>query len=1121
MKKDSSRDTFDARKHHSRVLMQQGRVQLDADWNEQGDIVAHRIETETSDIIGVCGGPLRNAAFEITADNLDVVFDPQDSTERRRLDPLSTGDFHIGAGRYYVDGLLCENEQVTSYLNQPDLPDAEAITLPGVYMVYVDVWQRHLTALDDPSIREIALGGPDTATRAKIVWQVKYLFAADFAARSAVNCLSQFERFDQLIKAGDGKLSARTNPEQADTNPCLVPPGAGYIGLENQLYRVEIHQGGPGLDVTSGEAGTPVTRVQNTNDQITVSGGSWEKGRAVEMFSSKAGSDPMNGTLAFITNVEGSTLTLNIDVSKIKLDELRLRNVEAIYKWSRNNGVIVTTIESINDKEITVHDLGPDEVLGFKEGQWVEIIDDGLELNGQSGQLALIATIDPAINLITLTDVVSLPGGVDKKRHPKIRGWDGGVGAVKFHPNDAEDHYLDLENGVQVSFSFDQIALPFLGTLKTGDYWTIPARTATADAQSGNIEWPHDTNNRPVALLPFGIKHHYCRLAMAHFDGTEFVEIEDCRHLFPPVTELTSLFYVSGDGQEAMPNDPLPQLLQVGVFNGRWPVAGASVHFSIVTQGSGVLAEAIADLPASNVNTLTVDTGPGGIASCAWRLDPDVTKPSQQVEARLLDASLDTLRPLPPVVRFNGNLSIASQVSYDPAACPDLSEANVTTVQQALDALCQRKTGGGCTVTVGKGGQFGTLEDAFTELRPAPVEAKVDICICLLPGDHRVDDLTINGKFNKVQIKIEGCGHGSRILLGGRLDASVLVSFTLRDVEVFANRKEAIFTFDICDDITFEGCYLHQENQAAPFITISHAKHIRFEDNVIETFLPITVNPAPPSNIFVEPDATIGELFNVADRTEFDARSSEIAAGLARLAVTKRKSLIKQVQKSLANIKDLSASEVKSYNNFIATLGASQVDESQLRANLADIRRTALRAVPGTAIVLMDAEADTWIEDNNIDGIISLYGVPGKSSLTKDEMTSISRRLKPESQGAFSISDSIANLQVRDNVMYRIVVSEDTISLLQAAAVGRANAISHLYRRCFITDNVFSGVNNNFVMEHLALTSNSFEGSADAGLVIAVAAIYVGNYAPSNIQLFNAARSNQKAANLGINIADV
>jgi hypothetical protein len=37
------------------------------------------------------------------------------------------------------------------------------------------VWERHVTWIEDDSIREPALGGPDTCTRAKVTWQVKAL----------------------------------------------------------------------------------------------------------------------------------------------------------------------------------------------------------------------------------------------------------------------------------------------------------------------------------------------------------------------------------------------------------------------------------------------------------------------------------------------------------------------------------------------------------------------------------------------------------------------------------------------------------------------------------------------------------------------------------------------------------------------------------------------------------------------------------------------------------------------------------------------------------------------------------------------------------------------------------
>jgi hypothetical protein len=54
---DFSRKTFDKKKHYSGVLMQQGRVQLDADWNEELDIGQYRTFTETKDVIGAAGVP--------------------------------------------------------------------------------------------------------------------------------------------------------------------------------------------------------------------------------------------------------------------------------------------------------------------------------------------------------------------------------------------------------------------------------------------------------------------------------------------------------------------------------------------------------------------------------------------------------------------------------------------------------------------------------------------------------------------------------------------------------------------------------------------------------------------------------------------------------------------------------------------------------------------------------------------------------------------------------------------------------------------------------------------------------------------------------------------------------
>ena len=61
-----------------------------------------------------------------------------------------------------------------------------------------------------------------------------------------------------LAAATSPDLSAKGKQAQApQPDMCVVPPGARYRGLENQLYRVEVHDGGPALD--AGAAAAPVS----------------------------------------------------------------------------------------------------------------------------------------------------------------------------------------------------------------------------------------------------------------------------------------------------------------------------------------------------------------------------------------------------------------------------------------------------------------------------------------------------------------------------------------------------------------------------------------------------------------------------------------------------------------------------------------------------------------------------------------------------------------------------------------------------------------------------------------------------------------------------------------------
>ncbi|MCC6444407.1 MAG: hypothetical protein IT210_13260 [Armatimonadetes bacterium] len=496
-------------------------------------------------------------------------------------------DLSLSPGRLYVDGILCECEAEVSYLNQPDLPAAEAIAPSAngsrTDIVYLDVWQRHITALEDPPIREVALGGPDTATRAKTVWQVRRM--APQPIDDGLNCLSSLPEWDALTAGSTGMMSARARPGDPADSPCVVPPGAGYRRLENQLYRVEIHS----LSQTG----------------------------------------------------------------------------EATFKWSRENGSIVTGWLAENGDDLTVASSGRDRATGFASGDWIELIDDTHELNGLPG--TLVQVLRPEGDVLTI-DPATATGPVSRAsfpRNPRIRRWDSpGAAAVEI-PAD-NDGWLPLEEGIEIRFE--------PGVFRPGDYWTIPARTAT-----GDIEWPTTPACHPLPQPPEGIRHHYCRLALIEVTAQGLRVLSDCRPLFPALTEMVSLFYIGGDGQEAMPGADLSQPLEVGVSNGEWPVAGAQVEFRCTASGGTVRAQ---EGDAAALTVITVATDIAGVARCFWRLD--AANDSQQVEAVLKDAAG---QPAHLPVRFNANLSVARQVAYDPSACENLAQAR--TVQEAIDLLCQ------------------------------------------------------------------------------------------------------------------------------------------------------------------------------------------------------------------------------------------------------------------------------------------------------------------------------------------------------------------------------------------------------------------------------------------------
>lgn len=488
---DNSRSTFDPWNDYFGVVMEQGRVQLDSDWNEWLAEFARRIQAGTLDTIGRAVYPA----------NTPYAFQLIPSTDSGGVKHLG-----IGAGRFYLDGLLVENhgtaalaiwdpglaelsgapqiqgatQVMLDFTEQPYLPGATLPAGDGPFLAYLVVWPRDVNYLLDPDLVDKAVG-VDTTGRVQTAWQVRLLDVSKVAG--GITCAtpdSSIPEWQKLIEPSAAQLTtgfiATGTP-----GPCCLTPNTGYTGVENQFYRVEIHRGGlPATDNTYPlpvESATATFKVSRDNASV-------ETGVSA---------------IASVTNMVGSPASA-----------------------------------------LTVMSIGRDDVLGFKPGNWIEIIDDVLELNAQPGELHLIDSIDFASKTITLDSPVSATtfpvtsGLPDGTRHTRIRRWDQ---AGKVYQSDGTTLWVDLsatgatgdipvppagttlilENGITVSFDLDASG----GDIHVGDYWNFAARTA-----DGSVD--------PLTkAYPSGIHRHYARLGVVTFPSTFL----DCRVKWPPASE--------------------------------------------------------------------------------------------------------------------------------------------------------------------------------------------------------------------------------------------------------------------------------------------------------------------------------------------------------------------------------------------------------------------------------------------------------------------------------------------------------------------------------------------------------------------------------------------------------
>ena len=98
--------------------------------------------------------------------------------------------------------------------------------------------------LEQPDLIEIAVG-VDTSSRLQTVWQVRVLADDAGASTTCGSPDADVPGWSAIIAPSTGVLSTGTFDVAPVDDPCELPPTGGYRGLENQLYRVEIHDPGP------------------------------------------------------------------------------------------------------------------------------------------------------------------------------------------------------------------------------------------------------------------------------------------------------------------------------------------------------------------------------------------------------------------------------------------------------------------------------------------------------------------------------------------------------------------------------------------------------------------------------------------------------------------------------------------------------------------------------------------------------------------------------------------------------------------------------------------------------------------------------------------------------------
>lgn len=689
--------------------------------------------------------------------------------------------------------------------------------------------------------------------------------------------------------------------------------------------------------------------------------------------------------------------------------------------------------------------------------------------------------------------VWNLEAGVD-------RGVDLSTGIAATAPG-----HVTLGGSLQINLEGLQLVLDLSGkTFVAGDFWLVPVREA--------VDGPGSTVLSGAE--PAGIEHHYLRLALVQADGTVVPYGDDAdqrRHRFPPLTDLrahdvgyqttcaSGLFNTTQDTVEKA-LDRLCQLAAEHIAYTATCAAGLYAGFSGTVQQA---LDMICAIQASHV---------GFAKPCDTSL----------YQGRTIATVDDALKLLCEIQ--------AGHISYKPGGdCTFLNQPGINTVQDALDVLCARPLGGGCRITVGKGGHYSTLQEALDDLLE---RAERDICLCLLPGNHEIRGQLLRPNVRGVNLCLAGCGTGTLLYVRDepvrfQEFASVYLS-EMKIVTIPGRQHEGhiithvpeppgALAFDRCTEVALKDLAIYGYIYYGSLVSVTFARKVIMKGLLLEASGPNSLELHTP---FFK-DTILFDLYKNHDFEIFKQESTRVAQEVGALSGEERDSLryfISPRVREMINI--LSAREMLAYYELFSLLENS-VSPEELAGAFERIRVEAVRQRPAVAIAINDSIADWTLSDCDILGILVLYGSQPAESLADHLTRELDELIKSERVGFYDYGGT--EFRISSCRISQINLSASNLKYLQGLAQNGGGTLFMLFSRAQLNDLTLWRGWNQLLFTSVSLSSAIFEAKrGQAAMLVANSSIYVGNRTEGEVTIRNLTPSkrSERAANLGIVFSD-